>query len=398
MAVCSNTFRFMVIVLTLAVGVLGIGACTASNPTAGVSCAWGIKADKNNFNVAFPDATATYFVTKYKLLPGQKLVLTGTYPYARYMSLHTYTLRGEDIDHIPDRLIVPDPGSDNPFTNLAASIIPAKRRWTVTISPEATVQNGQDGANTISTPHVGSVMLRVYVTDNPLDQTGGVPLPQISVIDADGTTTAVLPTCTTQGPSPVGAFLVNLFGPATDKPPNDPPFFKRPLAVAGYPNRDNAYLASIAAYKPGKVIVVRGKAPTTPDTQAGQSPATPAQLRYWSFCTNEYRKPYPVSFCAIDHEAPLDGSGYYTIVVSTPDERPDNANTVHGVTWIDWGSTATNLMMAFRHMLPDPEFAETVSNVAPGQLASEVMGDYTPVAVTCNVATFEAGGFAACGL
>jgi len=382
----------------LAFAVLWIAACAPSNPTAGISCAWSIKADKSNFNFAFPDATATYFVTKYKLLSGQKLVLSGSYPYARYMSLHTYNLRGDAIDHISDRLIVPDFGSDNPFSNLAASTIPANRRWTVTISPDATAHDGQDGANTMSTPLVGSVMLRVYVPDNPVDQTGGVSLPQMSVVDASGVTTAVLPTCSTQAPSASAALLIDLFGPATNVPPSDPPVFKRPMTVAGYPNRDNAYLASIAAYQPGKVIVVRGKAPTTPDTLAGQSPATPAQLRYWSFCINEYRIPYPVSFCAVDHEAPLDGSGYYTIVVSTPAERPSNATMLDNVTWVEWGSTSTNLLMAFRHMLPDPGFAETVSNVALGQLASEVMGVYTPVAVTCNVATFEAGGYAACGL
>ena len=175
--------------------------------------------------------------------------------------------------------------------------------------------------------------------------------------------------------------------------------FKRPVTVAGiYPNRDNAYLASIAAHQPGRVIVVRGKAPTTPDTQAGQSPATPSQLRYWSFCTNEYRKPYPVSYSAIDHEAPVDGAGHYTIVVSTPADRPANATTADGVAWVDWGSTSVNMLMAFRHMLPAADFTETVKNVAPGQLASEVMGEYTPVATYCDVATFEAGGATACGL
>jgi len=224
-----------------------------------------------------------------------------------------------------------------------------------------------------------------------------VGLPSVSVRRSDGSVVP-LANCANPGGDASLVDLINAFGPPTDVPAQHPPVFKRPATVAGiYPNRDNAYLASIANYQPGKVIVVRGKAPTTPDTQAGQSPATPSQLRYWSFCTNEYRKPYPVSFCTIDHEAPLDASGYYTIVVSTPGERPTTATTANGIDWVDWGSTSTNLLMAFRHMLPDPGFTQTVKNVAPGQLASEVMGEYTPVAKYCDKATFEAGGAPACG-
>jgi hypothetical protein len=383
--------------LAVTVCTAGLASCVPQ-PTAGISCAWGVKASKDSFNVAYPDATATYFGTKYSLVSGQQLILSGTYPHARYISLHSYNLAGTDVDHLADTAIVPDAGSDNPFTDLSASSDLAHRRWTVTVSPDVAATDGQNGDNLLATPANGSIFLRVYVPDNPLDQTGGVPLPSLSVRDVDGTVTPVS-TCSAPSPDTSLVDLVNLFGPPTDVPPSDPPVFKRPATVAGiYPNRDNAYLASIAAYQPGKVIVVRGKSPTTPDTQAGQSPATPSQLRYWSFCTNEYRKPYPVSFCAIDHEAPLDASGYYTIVVSTPAERPTNATAADGVTWVDWGSTSTNLLMAFRHMLPAPSFNETVRNVAPGQLASEVMGAYTPVAVTCPVATFESGGAAACGL
>ncbi len=389
----------MLAVSALAIASVGLAACSTVNPSASVSCAWGLKASKDSFNVAYPDATATYFGTKYTLGTGQKLVLSGTFPFARYMSLHTYGLSGTDYDHIADQAVTPDAGSDNPFSTVVASGDPAHRKWTVTIDPAAPAIDGAAGNNTIGTPAVGTVFMRVYVPDNPLDQAGGVPLPDMKVVDASGATTWAPSTCTVQQPDGGLIDLVNAFGPPTDVPPSDPPVFKRPATVAGiYPNRDNAYLASIAAYQPGKVIVVRGKAPTSPDTQMGQSPATPSQLRYWSFCTNEYRKPYPVSFCAVDHEAPIDGSGYYTIVVSTPAEQPTNATLANGITWVDWGSTSTNLLMAFRHMLPALTFPETVKNLAPGQLASDIMGVYTPVAVTCPIATFEAGGATACGL
>jgi hypothetical protein len=98
----------------------------------------------------------------------------------------------------------------------------------------------------------------------------------------------------------------------------------------------------------------------------------------------------------IDAEAPLDADGRYTIVVSTAADRPSNATTGNGVAWVDWGSTSVNMLMAVRHMLPADDFTENVFNVAPGQLASEVMGEYTPVVSTCTTAAFEAGGAAAC--
>lgn len=372
----------------------GLAACVPQ-PNAGIACAWATKADGSTFNVAYPDATATYFGTKYTLLSGQRLVLSGTYPYARYISLHTYNLQGNDVDHLADVDIAPDPGSDNPFTDPGASTDPAQRRWTATISPDAPAS---DGDNLMTTPVVGSVVLRVYVPDDAADPTGGVPLPVLSVRNPDGSVRA-LPTCSTQAPDQAILDLINAFGPATDIPPSSPPVFRRPLNVAGlYPNRDNAYLASIVEHTPGDVVVVRGTAPTTPDTQSGVSPATPSQLRYWSFCTNEYRKPYPVSDCVIDADAELDAGGAYTIVVSTPEDRPANATAANGITWVDWGSTSVNMLMAFRHMLPADGFAENVFNVAPGQSASEVMGAYTPVAATCPTATFESGGAAACGL
>ena len=38
-----------------------------------------------------------------------------------------------------------------------------------------------------------------------------------------------------------------------------------------------------------------------------------------------------------DMMVPLDKEGYYTIVVSLPEDRPKNATAENGVTWINWG-------------------------------------------------------------
>jgi hypothetical protein len=188
--------------------------------------------------------------------------------------------------------------------------------------------------------------------------------------------------------------LVNAFGPATDSPALHPPTFNRPAAVAGlYANPDNGYVGAVAEHSAGRVLVVRGQAPTVPNTQAGESAATPSQLRYWSLCSNEYRKPYPVTDCVHDTDVPLDTSGNYTIVVSLPEDRPANATAENGVAWLNWGSTETNMVLLMRNMLPAADFQQSVFDVPSGQVAS-AMGTYQPLTTECTTTSFELAGSA----
>jgi len=139
------------------------------------------------------------------------------------------------------------------------------------------------------------------------------------------------------------------------------------------------YIATIAEYEPGRIVVVRGKAPVVGE-----------QVRYWSLCTNEFRKPYTVSSCAADPDVVLDDEGGYTFVISTPDERPSNATAADGVTWVDWGATDQRNLILLRHMLADPGFAESATNVPPLGLATATMGDYAPIGSLCTTEAFEA--------
>ena len=397
----SNSLRVGFGVCILALLSVGLGAC-AAQPNAGIACGWPIKGGKDVVNVAYPDSGATYFTTKYTLLPGQRLILKGTYAEARYMSLITYDIKGDVVDSLADVKINPDPGSKNPFVDETASQDPLQRRWTVNISPDIFAGSGQL-TNQMSAASLGSVMMRVYVPTNPLpagggEQAFGSPLPEMTVLTAGGVATPIA-TCPIQAADPEAAKLVSLFGPPTNESPSNPVAFKRPISTSSlYPNPDNTYLSSLLRYQAGTVLVVRGKAPTTPNTQAGESAATPSQLRYWSLCTNEYIKPYPVTDCVFDAEVPVDGSGYYTIVVSTPADRPANATQANGVAWLDWGSRSVDLLLLFRNMLPATSFTQSAFSVSPGQLATTTMGEYAPLEATCTTATFESGGSAGCGL
>ena len=73
-----------------------------------------------------------------------------------------------------------------------------------------------------------------------------------------------------------------------------------------YPNLDNQYIRSIINRKHGKVLIVRGKAPTTPKTYFETSFTEEEDLRYWSLCSNQSFVNTRVNDCLYDEEIPID--------------------------------------------------------------------------------------------
>jgi hypothetical protein len=393
---------------------------TTSLPTAPAPaehpCAWPTRADRSIDNIAYPDTAATYWGQGYRLADGETLELEGSFPDARYASFITYRTTGGAIDTLTDRDIAPDDGSTNPFAGGSAE---GPHDYTVTVRPdrgadasgndlgaaaaddgpapdpvpltdevEALVRRDQAGSGGDDAT-VGTILYRLYLPNDEDDVTGGVGLPRVTVVGADGTRTE-LPPCPDPTTSAAGKATVEHFGPETDRPAPPAPVFIRPDGAQArlYPNPDNVYVATIVEHQPGRLVVVRGKAPTFPDTRTGPV-GQGEQVRYWSMCTNEFRKPYPVTTCAADVDVALSDDGSFTFVVSTPEDRPDNATPEDGVTWLDWGSTEVNGLLLLRHMLASPDFAESAINLEPGQVAQEVMGPYTPLGAYCTTEQFE---------
>lgn len=408
------------------------GACSADeddttgSSVPGTPCAWAVRADKETLNIAYPDTAATYWALGYDLAPGELIELRGRFPQARYASFISYGPNGGAIDVLTDRDIVADPASSNPFA-VGTTGTGRGRNYTVTIrrdsgdgagtnvvrartdpstspttatAPPTTVaptasadpmeinRLGGGGVDAVR----GTVLYRVYLPDQTGDPTGGAGLPKVAVVTRDSRHRAV-PTCASPGASSGAVERVRRNGPATDKPAPSQPTFIRPEAGAAtlYPNPDNIYIATILEHQPGRIAVVEGKAPTSPDPAGGHPVGRDEQVRYWSLCTNEYRKPYPVTACATDQQTALDSAGRYTYVISTPEDRPTNATAADGVTWLDWGSTKVNVLVLLRHMLASPSFPESAVDVAPGALAVTTMADYAPRGVYCDKAAFERG-------
>lgn len=368
--------------------------------------------NSQRLNVAFPDANATYWTLPYVLGTGDTITLSGTYPAARYFSLNTYGTDFNTVDTLRDAQIRPAAGP-NPFTDPSAESAMGHGRWRATVvnrAPDRARNEmcGLPAGGRQSTP-IGFLIIRVYVPNAPGSVSGGVPLPTVTMRTA-GSTITLPPCASTFNPAaytgPVATAMKSLFDrviaqAAAGAFPTGAPeaTFINPASTSGlFPNGDNKYVGTSLTYRPGRVAVVRGRAPTFPNTRAGASPAQPGkQVRYWTMCQNDKVSPYPVVDCASDFQTRLDGQGYYTYVVAAPAEA---ARLRHrpGLTLLGWGSTAVPVKILFlRNMLPAPSFTESIQTAQAGSapLAAS-MGEYYPRATYCDVDVLATRGYQAC--
>jgi hypothetical protein len=450
--------RSLLVAFAVAVSLLLIaplGASAASSASAFPYCSWWVKTTPETTNVAFPDSAATYWTTPFRAEQGLEIKIEGQYPDARYMSFNVYDESGGSFEAngvssgIADYQIEPSSGSVNPFqakgepggsftVSLNGSAKPGDVN-TLPLAPEG--EAGKNGAP------IGFLLYRVYL---PTGGNGAVQLPKLTVVE-DGKPVP-LPRCPAGSgmltasvrsngsaadaaralgpklqvrPKQVFRALLKL-GKAVKKGESGgtnpcrgsecpPPlqFFRASAAStnAFFPNVDNAYVSALFRPVAGKVVVVRGKAPTTP---AGTSPVpwpqAGLQLRYFSLCNNVYLSPWPVVAnplagggteygCVADFETKLNAAGEYAYVVAEPAQR--KAVEAAGGTFIPLSTTQPHArqILILRNMLPDESFQYAVQdapqNAEPASTAG-AMGAYYPRAYRCTLPQFAAGS-AACG-
>ncbi len=391
-------------------------------------CAWPLEWSPEGIgNWAIPDTYARWWVMPFDNY--QTMTIKGTYPNARFFSFAAYNTNSLKMSaglagHLYDVEIRPDPGSVNPFAEPGAG----NGTYTVVIS-----RAGQSSGNAITvSSDFAWVVFRLYVPgpDPSLggrSLMGGVPLPTISVTGNGGS--QQLQPC-----SPVNRlddvnvfrgmlFPVDLSGSegtlSSDQlwfaPPRVPP-------PALLPNPDGNYMAMLPGdtYQPGRIIVIHGKAPGFPNTFEGSPIWVPARgfrtvdMRYWSLCEVDFMLPLSSPACATDLTTTVEG-GYYTIVISDDLFRPDWLKP--NVNWMPWGDEQYPKMLILRNVLTTDNFPYSIQKAitadctfnfnfpsipdrnevdTAGQCAQGVMGDYYPVAVWCDKATFVAGGVRAC--
>jgi hypothetical protein len=394
--------------------------------------------DGRNFN--FPEESATYWLARFRIPAGERVVLRGRYPFGRYMSINSYT-DGEPIDALSDIDIAPDPGSTNPFIAGARRDLP-NRSWTVTVLPDPPPENGARQPNTIYGNQSGSapieLLYRVYEPDPGRDLTGGGGLPEAALVRADGTTLTGEAACAAiNDPNreiPVDTIPAELWQTGRSTPPcdgdtnpaYDPPRWERffnieyaSLAVASdcteqgrqarlsmqpevrgglYSNRDSAYIYSHLAREFGPVLVIRGTLPRFPRTYEQPAKMPSGDVRFWSLCTGESRVTTRTPDCLADRQVLQQSGRRYTIVASKQGDRPANANAGCGVAWLDWGERGDGAgdpdygLAIMRNMLPSPSFRHAIQRVERPGTEAEVMGPYFPRSSYTTREAFEARG------
>ena len=404
---------------------------TATTKAGPSTCFWAGPVTRLQNNFAYPDSGAAYWAARYTPPAGAQLTLKGSFPHARYLSLNAYRADASPSDVLTDTKIRPDAGATNPF-GAGARRDAAKRGYTVRLLPQQPPADpAAREANTIYTGDAGSIqtlVMRIYVPDKGKDITGGVGLPAVSMRLADGSVltgqalcdavkSAGLPPVTTlnaatysslrnQPGKPVG--FPALPTPRWDASYNQP--YNLGCSYQGtcggtperrigqYANLDNAYVSAYVSRQLGKVLVLRGKLPTTPKTWNGDARMGTGQLRYWSICQNESLATTVTPDCLFDEQLKVDRKGFFTIVTSRPEDRPANATVKCGVNYLPWprrGDGAGHLddgRLLLRNMLPEAGFAQAIQNTkAPGDEA-KVMGAFFPKSTYTSKATFEKRG------
>lgn len=420
----------------------------------GLACGWEVASNIDLMNIFYPDAFAKYWVALVPVLPGTHLRIDGHYPDVRYFSFNVYDPLLRPTDAVADNQLAPNGAGLNPFATEGAPYGDTYTAYVAfTARPETPAPNtlyaGQFpvGDASLPQPLLTALIYRTYVPADDKDFDGGVGLPVLTLETADGAI-ELLPTADcvepllptlggafaelglndtligidvyddplllTQGAIPLGTadsethifrgvpeFYLTFVAELLNLPfvPGAVDSVFPSLGGGGFlSNIHNAYAYNIYFRTKGNVILLRAKAPTF-RTQPGV-PFGTEQLRYWSVCQNEVATQRYVG-CLHDDQVVLDDDGFFTVIVSDTADRPDNATAENQLNWLPWGPYA-DAGLLYRHMLPDPGFVQTISNVPRGGSVAEVMGDYAPQAAYCTREIVEAAGndpaavFAAC--
>ncbi len=316
-------------------------------------CAWPV-VYPGEANYAWPDTNAAYINQAALIGKGEKVVISGRDPKARFWSITTYNLEDREvIDRVNDVNVRRKSGA-----------------WSVTVS-HRDIPGNPNSLKAAPLPGPGEqttfrnvtvIMFRVYLSETGNYAGGKRPL--VTLHHSDGTTETLKP-CR---PDQVGA-PDNPLGlvPAEGVPSH----FIRAEGGKFYPSHDTSYLAAQVPYDPDRILLVTGKAPRVP-----------RDVRYWSVCQNINGGDLPVIDCASDRDVTLT-DGRFAIAVVGPGQVPDRS-LYPRVTFVEWakGVSAEGLLDAFliwRNVLPAKAFPYSVDKVPFDQPATSTMGEYAPV-------------------
>lgn len=95
--------------------------------------------------------------------------------------------------------------------------------------------------------------------------------------------------------------------------------------------------------------------------------------------------------CVHDEQVPTDRRGRFTVVISTPENRPANAHRACGVAWMPWGARP-DAALIMRNQLPSRWFDRAIQRVREPGTEREVMGEFLPAGRYLAAEEFEKRG------
>ncbi|MEN8720047.1 MAG: hypothetical protein ABF296_07290 [Oceanococcaceae bacterium] len=349
---------------------------------------------------ALADTAARYWVA---LGPsaapaGSRIRLQGTVSNARYFSLHVYDRALQSRDALADFEIDTRGGLGNPYRSevrVDALRLGAPRFTAEVLLDAAAIPDSPNVLLMGETPAANGVpgavlMYRAYVPAQ-------VELPTLELVTPAGTSPLPAANSVDDCRRERDRLRAVYLDPPPTEPPRTPadtvPTFRVFRGALGQGeglliNRHNAYLFALTERQPGRALIVRGRAPTFTDDGRLLGLLGDADMRFWSLCQNSLQAT-PVPGCVSDFNAQLDNAGFFTVVISDPADEPRALTTRRDVNWLPWGVDPRGFP-AYRHLLPDPDFAHAVQRVAPGQSAAAVMQSYYPRASYCSTTQLNA--------
>ncbi len=391
---------------------------------------------RNRFPYVIATAAANYFSAQFWSVPflpapegflrvprGGRVVFEGEYPYARYFALHPNDFETENYPTLRDVDLDPDPGSANPWRGPVEEGV--GRRYTAQLvftkpprhpEPNTTYVGGavKGGFN----PTV-FLIYRIYAADQGAlpPNSAGVPLPAVTVYDAEGEVVSHFDAC---DPYPPGYVVPEERSRMPWFPVPDHRSVFSPgglnakgnwgLPVTLLSNKDVLYLSLFYTRTRGDVFVVRARKPRTPSRREDiPLYSRDVDIRLFTVCDYNFWNGR-ANDCVIDEAIPTDDDGFYTLVVSDRAHRPSNATREEGVQWLDWGPaldgqltyrmllSSDDLLVGIREIVEASDGSAVLPGSAPsvsGEARAEIL-PYVPRAAHCTRAEFEAGGWSRC--
>ncbi|MBW2269311.1 MAG: hypothetical protein JRH16_12115 [Deltaproteobacteria bacterium] len=337
---------------------------------------------------------------------GGKAVFRGQYPKTRYFAYHPNDMDLNNLKTLRDRELDPDPGSVNPFREVAPA--GSENRYTATLvfgpppaDPEPNtsyVGVRKDGVT--ENPFLMNMLRMYHIDAGNGTGSGEVPLPALSIYDADGERVQHFEECEMFGPDirVIRTERVYPSLPIIDHRPKNPPQwttssnFDAPSDTLA--NADVQYLATQYSERYGDLLVTRAKYLTAPDTRNGESPAAPdKQVRLYNLCTYNFWNGGATQ-CMLENQLSRDEGGFYTLIVSKRADRPTNLEETHA-SWLDWGPYMDG-QLTYRYVYRENPYVAAIAAAAEGRPIADELRPYVPASVPCDRAIYEAGGWQAC--